>query len=86
MRSGTITGMKRLAIGLAALVLIPCAAVLWFVWSASSPGPDEAGLAAVSAGISEALVEAFLAVLVVALCWWGWMVGRRHWRKSRIAR
>ena len=31
-----MSGMKRLAIGLAALVLIPCVAVLWFVWSAST--------------------------------------------------
>jgi len=61
-----MSGMKRLAIGLAALVLIPCVAVLWFVWSASTLGPDEAGLAAVSAGISEAFVEVFLSETVDA--------------------
>lgn len=81
-----MSGMKRLAVGLAALVLIPCVAFLWFVWSASTLGPDEAGVAAVSAGISEAFVEVFLAVLVAVLCWWGWTLGRRHWRKSRTAR
>ncbi len=79
-----MSGMKRVVISVAALVLIPCFAALWLLWSAySGLQSGEFGLAAVSVGISEAAVEAFLVVLLVVLGWWGWTVGRQRWRKSR---
>ena len=81
-----MSGMKRLAIVLAALVVIPCLAVLRFVWSASSSGPGGGGVAAVSVGFSEAIVEVFLAVLVMVLAWWGWTRGRQHWRRPKTVR
>jgi hypothetical protein len=49
----------------------------------SSLAPESAGLAAVSVGISEAIVEALVVLVVVVIAWRVWIFARRHVGASR---
>jgi hypothetical protein len=55
--------------------------VAWLVIS-SMRAQQTGGLAAVSAGISEALVEMFLILTAILAVWGGWSLMRRYWSRS----
>lgn len=58
--------------------------VAWLVVSSMRAARQAGGLAAVSAGISEAFVEAFLILTAILLVWGGWSIVRRY--RDRSAR